>query len=104
MFKQIGVIIAATLAFSSGATAQVASPSTKPTIILVHGAFAESSSWNGVIKKLNEHGYRVIAAANPLRGVSSDAASVSALVRSISGPVVLAGHSYGGPVITAAAD
>jgi pimeloyl-ACP methyl ester carboxylesterase len=75
----------------------------KPTIVLVHGAFAESASWNGVIEVLARDGYPVVAAANPLRGVSSDAASVATVVGSIGGPVVLVGHSYGGPVITEAA-
>ena len=72
----------------------------KPTIVLVHGAFAESSSWNDVIDSLLGGGYPVVAAANPLRGIASDSAALSDLVRSISGPVVLVGHSYGGAVIT----
>src|ERR687894_3292067 len=72
----------------------------KPTIVLVHGAFAESASWDGVIVPLLGAGHRVIAAANPLRGVASDAQAVADLVRSIDGPVVLVGHSYGGAVIT----
>ena len=72
----------------------------RPTIVLVHGAFAESSSWNDVIDPLLEAGLHVVAAANPLRGLVADAASVSDLVRSIDGPVVLAGHGYGGAVIT----
>jgi pimeloyl-ACP methyl ester carboxylesterase len=76
----------------------------KPTIVLVHGAFAESSSWNAVITELTRDGYVAIAAANPLRSVAGDGASVSTIVRSISGPVVLVGHSYGGPVITEAAN
>jgi pimeloyl-ACP methyl ester carboxylesterase len=71
-----------------------------PTIVLVHGAFAESASWNGVIDPLIDAGHRVIAAANPLRGLASDAAAVSDVVRAIDGPVVLVGHSYGGAVIT----
>lgn len=75
----------------------------KPTVVLVHGAFAGSSSWNGVIKVLQKDGYTAIAAANPLRSVKSDAASVTSLVKSIKGPVVLVGHSYGGPVISEAA-
>jgi pimeloyl-ACP methyl ester carboxylesterase len=70
------------------------------TIVLVHGAFAESASWDGVIDPLEKAGHRVIAAANPLRGVAADAAAVSDLVRSVDGPVVLVGHSYGGLVIT----
>jgi pimeloyl-ACP methyl ester carboxylesterase len=71
-----------------------------PTIVLVHGAFAESASWNHVIDPLVAHGHRVVAAANPLRGLASDARSVSDLVRTIEGPVVLVAHSYGGSVIS----
>jgi pimeloyl-ACP methyl ester carboxylesterase len=71
-----------------------------PTIVLVHGAFAESASWNGVVGPLEAAGHRVICAANPLRGLASDAAAVSDLVNSIDGPVLLAAHSYGGAVIT----
>lgn len=77
--------------------------SAKPTVVLVHGAFADSSSWSGVIKQLKEDGYPVIAAANPLRSLSSDAASVKSLLAGIDGPVVLVGHSYGGAVISNAA-
>jgi pimeloyl-ACP methyl ester carboxylesterase len=72
----------------------------RPTIVLVHGAFAESSSWDQVIDRLLEAGHPVTAVANPLRGLASDAAAVSDHVRSIEGPVVLVGHSYGGAVIT----
>ena len=71
-----------------------------PTIILVHGAFAESASWARVVEPLTRAGHRVIAAANPLRGVASDAAAVSDLVRSVEGPVLLVGHSYGGMVVS----
>ena len=71
-----------------------------PTIILVHGAFAESASWDRVIRELTSAGHVVIAAANPLRGLVSDAAAVSDLVRTIDGPVVLVAHSYGGAVIS----
>ena len=70
------------------------------TIILVHGAFAESSSWNDVAEKLNADGHRVIAYANPLRTIAGDSAGLTELVRSVDGPVVLVGHSYGGAVIT----
>jgi pimeloyl-ACP methyl ester carboxylesterase len=72
----------------------------KPTIVLVHGAFAESSGWSGVIDPLLEAGHPVIAAANPLRDLATDAASVADLVRTIDGPVLLVAHSYGGAVIS----
>ncbi|HEY0812410.1 MAG TPA: alpha/beta hydrolase [Pseudonocardia sp.] len=75
----------------------------KPTVVLVHGAFAESASWNGVMARLRRAGCPTIAAANPLRGLSSDADSVRSLLMAIDGPVVLVGHSYGGSVISAAA-
>jgi pimeloyl-ACP methyl ester carboxylesterase len=71
-----------------------------PTVVLVHGAFAESSSWNDVADRLVDEGHRVIAYANPLRSVAGDAAGLTELVRTIDGPIVLAGHSYGGAVIT----
>ncbi|GIJ42131.1 alpha/beta fold hydrolase [Micromonospora andamanensis] len=73
----------------------------RPTIILVHGAFAESASWNGVIERLG--GYDVVAAANPLRSLPGDAAYVADVMRGVGGPVILVGHSYGGMVITQAA-
>lgn len=95
------IVLVGSFALSGGAWAQ--ETGSKPTIVLVHGAFAESSSWNGVIEKLGHDGYRVIAAANPLRGVAADAAAVSAVVKPLQGPVILVGHSYGGPVITQAA-
>ncbi len=72
----------------------------KPTIVLVHGAFAESASWDKVIDLLAGAGHHVIAAANPLRGPAADAAAIGDLVRTIDGPVVLAAHSYGGTVIS----
>jgi pimeloyl-ACP methyl ester carboxylesterase len=72
----------------------------RPTIVLVHGAFAESASWDGVIDPLRDAGHSVIAAGNPLRGVSADAAMVSDVVRTIDGPVVLEAHSYGGMVMS----
>jgi pimeloyl-ACP methyl ester carboxylesterase len=71
-----------------------------PTIVLVHGAFAESASWDRVIRELEDAGHDVIAAANPLRGLAADAQSVTDLVSTVDGPVVLVGHSYGGAVIT----
>ncbi|PNB50118.1 alpha/beta hydrolase [Pseudomonas sp. GW456-12-10-14-LB2] len=92
--------IAVGLCLGANAFAQTA----KPTVVLVHGAFADASSWNGVAKILEKDGYTVIAAANPLRGVKSDGAAVSALLSSIQSPVVLVGHSYGGNVISDAAN
>lgn len=77
-------------------------PDPQPTIVLVHGAFADSASWNGVIERLGA-AYDVVAAANPLRGVAGDAAYVRDVMRGIGGPIILVGHSYGGMVITQAA-
>ena len=75
----------------------------KPTIVLVHGAFADASSWNGVIERLQQQGYTVIAPPNPLRGVTADSAYIASLLGQIEGPVLLGGHSYGGAVISGAA-
>jgi pimeloyl-ACP methyl ester carboxylesterase len=76
----------------------------KPTIVLVHGAFAESASWNYVVDSLVTAGHPVIAAANPLRALSADAASVGDLIRTVEGPVVLVGHSCGRAVISNVAE
>lgn len=100
MSKFVASLAVAGALLSGNAVAQP----TKPTVVLVHGAFADSSSWNGVTRILQKDGYRVVAAANPLRSVSSDAAYISDVVASIGGPVVLVGHSYGGQVITTAAN
>jgi pimeloyl-ACP methyl ester carboxylesterase len=78
-------------------------PERNLTIVLVHGAFADASGWYGVIPKLKARGYNVIAPPNPLRSIKTDAASVAGLLASIKGPIVLVGHSYGGAVITNAA-
>jgi pimeloyl-ACP methyl ester carboxylesterase len=75
----------------------------RPTVVLVHGAFAESASWNSVIRRLQDQGYTAIAAANPLRSLSGDAQFLASILESIEGPVVLVGHSYGGSVISYAA-
>ncbi|MGJ6966963.1 alpha/beta fold hydrolase [Streptosporangium sp. G11] len=86
------------------ATAPVQATSIKkPTIVLVHGAFADASSWNGVIKELKRDGYPVLATANPLRGLSSDAAYLKSVLKGVKGSIVLVGHSYGGAVISQAA-
>ena len=75
----------------------------KPTIVLVHGGWADSSGWNGVISRLTRAGYPVIAPANPLRGLTSDADYIRSVLQTITGPIVLVGHSYGGAVISNAA-
>jgi pimeloyl-ACP methyl ester carboxylesterase len=75
----------------------------KPTIVLVHGGWADASSWNAVTQRLQDDGYTVIAPANPLRGVQSDSAYLSSVLAAITGPIVLVGHSYGGVLITNAA-
>ena len=75
----------------------------KPTVVLVHGAFAESSGWNPTTAKLLAKGYTVIAVANPLRGVKVDASYLGSVLDRLKGPVILVGHSYGGSVITVAA-
>jgi pimeloyl-ACP methyl ester carboxylesterase len=76
----------------------------KPTIVLVHGAFADAGSWNGVAEKLTAKGYPVLSVANPLRGVGSDAQYASSVIHAVKGPIVLVGHSYGGMVISKAAE
>jgi pimeloyl-ACP methyl ester carboxylesterase len=88
-------LLIAAVVFSPAAVAQT----DKPTVVLVHGAFAEASSWNGVVAILRKQGYPVVAVANPLRSVKSDAQYLSDIVDSIKAPVVLVGHSYGGLVI-----
>ncbi|MFD8382994.1 alpha/beta fold hydrolase [Streptomyces sp. NPDC059679] len=76
--------------------------STTPTVLLVHGAFADAGSWSGVIRELQSHGVSVVAPPNPLRGLASDAAYVASVAAQIDGPVILVGHSYGGAIITVA--
>ena len=75
----------------------------RPTVVLEHGAFADASSWDGVVQRLERAGCPVVAAANPLRGPATDAAYLRSVVDHIDGPVVLVGHSYGGTVISQAA-
>ncbi len=78
-------------------------PTMSPTVVLIHGAFADASGWGGVITRLTAAGHAVYAPANPLRSVSFDAAYIRSFVSTIEGPVILVGHSYGGAVITNAA-
>jgi pimeloyl-ACP methyl ester carboxylesterase len=107
-----GLFIAGSHAGSaSAATMRTAHPAvnanasgTKPTIVLVHGAWADSGSWNAVTAILQHDGYTVYAPPNPLQGLVTDTASITDFLHSITGPVVLVGHSYGGEVITNAAD
>ena len=105
----VGAVTAAAL-FTVTGTADAASGAAasadrapKPTVILEHGAFADASSWDGVLTDLRHDGYPVIAAANPLRGPASDAASLRSVIEHVKGPVILVGHSYGGSVISEAA-
>ncbi|MFF9853329.1 alpha/beta fold hydrolase [Streptomyces litmocidini] len=108
--------VAASGAFSLAGTASAGAPvepaavsartgfhGSKPTVVLEHGAFADSSSWNGVISRLCADGYPVVAAANPLRGPHGDATSLRGLLDHVKGPKILVGHSYGGSVISEAA-
>lgn len=75
----------------------------KPTVVLVHGAWANGSSWDGVVARLQDQGYTVDVPPNPLRGLESDSAYLASYLDTITGPIVLAGHSYGGMVMTNAA-
>jgi len=79
------------------------SGSDSPTVVLVHGAFADGSSWSAVIERLSARGVNAMAVANPLRGVSSDSAYLASVLEQTEGPIVLVGHSYGGALITNAA-
>ncbi|MFE9692751.1 alpha/beta hydrolase [Micromonospora sp. NPDC005806] len=98
------VTAAALLAAAPSADATVGTSKPKPTVVLVHGGFADgSTSWRGVVDKLQKRGYPVIAPANPLRGLPSDSAYLDSVLHSVSGPIILVGHSYGGAVITNAA-
>jgi len=78
-------------------------PEPKPTVVLVHGAFADASSWNGVVTRLQKRGYTVVAPALGMRGLASDSAYLASFLSQIKGSVILAGHSYGGAVISNAA-
>ena len=75
----------------------------EPTIILVHGAFADASSWSGVVERLLRGGHHVVAPANPLRGLAVDSAYIASYISQVDGPTILVGHSYGGAVISNAA-
>jgi len=99
-----GLVIPLSQIASAGtAEAAAGGDGPKPSIVLVHGAWADSGSWDGVIQRLQADGYTVYAEPNPLRGLPYDAAYLADFLHSISGPIVLVGHSYGGAVITNAA-
>lgn len=97
------VATAALLAYDATSQAAPLPVHQRPTVVLVHGAWADTSSWDGEVAALRDDGYDVRAISNPLQGLTSDAASVTSFLRSIEGPIVLVGHSYGGAVITEAA-
>jgi pimeloyl-ACP methyl ester carboxylesterase len=96
-------VLAAVLLGGGAVSASPAAAAPKPTVVLVHGSFADASSWSRVIRGLQKRGYPVIAPANPLRGVPADSAYLRNVLAQIRGPIVLVGHSYGGFVMTNAA-
>jgi pimeloyl-ACP methyl ester carboxylesterase len=99
----LAVLLALTAAGQASAGERGPSRHTKPTIVLVHGAWADSSSWDGVVRLLQGQGYTVDVVPNPLRSLAGDSAYVAAFLRTVPGPIVLVGHSYGGAVVTNAA-
>lgn len=96
-------LILTTAAVSNGQTVSSHSQGAKPTIVLVHGAWADGSSWSAVTERLQDEGYTVDVPPNPLRGVTTDSDNLRAYLSTIQGPIVLVGHSYGGMVISNAA-
>ena len=104
-----GLLVTAAMASSAHASSAHASAGTsaadgpKPSIVLVHGAWADSSSWDAVVSQLTRDGYTVFVPPNPLLGISYDSAFIRDFLDTISGPIILVGHSYGGAVITDAA-
>jgi pimeloyl-ACP methyl ester carboxylesterase len=103
-FKLLAAVLGSTAMATAVAQAPgSSSPASPTTVVLVHGAFADASSWNGVIPRLQAQGLRVLSVANPLRTLAGDADYLGQVLASISGRVVLVGHSYGGAVITQAA-
>ncbi|MFB4276759.1 alpha/beta fold hydrolase [Nonomuraea sp. MTCD27] len=103
LLTAVALILASLNPAQSAAAQDSRSRTAKPTIVLVHGAWADASSWSRVVARLQDDGYTVRALANPLRSLSGDAASVRAFLETLTGPIVLVGHSYGGAVITNAA-
>jgi pimeloyl-ACP methyl ester carboxylesterase len=91
-------------ASSPTVTTAPAAGGVKPTVVLVHGAWADNSSWDGEVAELEKEGYDARAISNPLEDLTTDAESVKSFLATMKGPIVLVGHSYGGSVITNAAD
>ena len=89
----LGVLATVPVQAAEAATAEAGGAQHKPTVVLVHGAWADSSSWTGVVRRLQKDGYEVIAPANPLRSLAFDSTSLADLLDTIDGPVVLVGHS-----------
>jgi pimeloyl-ACP methyl ester carboxylesterase len=102
-FVAVAALLPATAASASTSAPATATAKTKPTIVLVHGAWADASSWSKVTAKLQHDGYTVDAVPNPERGVASDSAYLASYLKLVKGPIVLVGHSYGGFVISNAA-
>ena len=96
-------VVAVCTPMSVAASAQQHATAHKPTVVLVHGAWADSSSWSGVVRRLQSDGYPVRVVPNPLRSLAGDSAYLAAYLQTIPGPIVLVGHSYGGAVVTNAA-
>ena len=99
----LGLLLTFPLGAAGAAHGDPTSARPKPTIVLVHGGWADASSWNAVTQRLQDDGYTVIAPANPLRGVQTDSAYLSSVLATITGPIILVAHSYGGVLITNAA-
>jgi pimeloyl-ACP methyl ester carboxylesterase len=99
----VAALSGASMTSAPAAEAHSRGSETLPTVVLVHGAFGDASSWNAVITGLQHAGYPVVAPANPLRGLANDSDYLESFLKSVKGPVVLVGHSYGGTVISDAA-
>ncbi|MFG1820666.1 alpha/beta fold hydrolase [Kribbella sp. NPDC049174] len=110
MLKARNILVALTgagLLLAGATTAQAAESlqvTEKPTIVLLHGAYADGSSWSEVTSRLQRDGYKVVAPAVPLRGIASDTSYLSGVLATVSGPKVLVGHSYGGALVSELAD